>query len=200
SDLFYEAATATTPDVLWAVRNAPSVLYRYSWNGSIWIPDSGRTLHYPNGTGSPDAEGLTRAELSSSAVYVSSERDNDNNAVSRLSVLRFDSAAAGSDLTATHEWNLTPDFPVVGANLGFEAIAWIPDAFLLANSFFDETAGHFYNPAQYPDHGSGLFFIGLEANGSIYAYALNHASGAFQRIVTMNSGSAVIKGLAFDRE
>ena len=33
---------------------------------------NGKSLHYPDGTGSPDAEGLTRAEWSSTAIYVSS--------------------------------------------------------------------------------------------------------------------------------
>ena len=72
SDLFYEAATATTPNVLWAVRNGPSTLFRLIWSGSIWTPeaangwDAGKTLRYPGGTGSPDAEGVTLADLSSS--------------------------------------------------------------------------------------------------------------------------------------
>ena len=46
-----------------------------------------------------------------------------------------------------------------------------------AQSFFDEGKGHTYNPAEYPDHGTGFFFLGLEANGMIYVYAPDH-SGA----------------------
>jgi hypothetical protein len=206
SDLFDEPASGTSPNVLWAIRNAPSVLYRLVWNGSIWTPetvngwDNGKVLHYPNGSGSPDAEGVTRAELASPAVYVSTERDNDAGSVSRLSVLRFDTSNPGIELTATHEWNLTLDLPAVGSNLGLEALTWIPDTFLVARSFFDESAGHLYTPSQYADHGTGLFFVGLEANGMIYAYALDHVTGGFHRIATIGSGSAVIKGLAFDRE
>jgi hypothetical protein len=41
SDLFFEPATATSPNVLWAVRNGPSVLYRLVWNGTIWTPETG---------------------------------------------------------------------------------------------------------------------------------------------------------------
>jgi hypothetical protein len=48
----------------------------------------GKLLHYPTGLGAPDAEGMTRAESSSTAVYVASERDNDAGSVSRMSVLR----------------------------------------------------------------------------------------------------------------
>jgi len=43
-------------------------------------------------------------------------------------------------------------------------------------------AGHAYNPGDYPDHGTGLFFVGVEATGQIHAYALDHVTGAFTRI------------------
>jgi hypothetical protein len=46
----------------------------------------------------------------------------------------------GSELVATHEWNLAADLPVVGANLGLEAITWIPDTILVASSFFASIA------------------------------------------------------------
>ncbi len=207
SDLFYEPATATTPNVLWAVRNGPSTLFRLVWNGTIWAPealngwDAGKTIRYGSGLGGPDGEGVTRAEPGSSAIYVATERDNDVSSVSRPSILRFDADQVGTELTATHEWNLVSDLPVCGANLGLEAITWIPDAFLVANHFFDESAGHSYNPAEYANHGSGLFFVGLEANGTVYAYALDHVvSGGFRRIASFASGNAVIKSLSFDRE
>lgn len=74
-------------------------------------------------------------------MYVASERNNSANSVSRNSILRFDASAAGSTLTATHEWNLTADLPAVGANLGIEAITWIPDSMLVANGFYDESRG-----------------------------------------------------------
>src|SRR5262249_45489245 len=157
------------------------------WNGTIWTPDTannwsaGKALLYSNGGGNPDAEGVTFANLVGDGVYVSTERDNNANAISRNSILRFDTAAAGATLTATHEWNLTSDLPVVGANLGIEAITWIPDAFLVSRGFFDESKNRAYNPADYAAHGTGLFFVGVEANGIIYAYALDHSSGGFTR-------------------
>ena len=73
----------------------------------------------------------------------------------------------GTELTATHDWNLTADLPVVGPNLGLEAIAWIPDAYLVSKGFFDDSKGHLYNPGDYPDHAGGLFFVGLEGNGVV---------------------------------
>ncbi len=76
----------------------------------------------------------------------------------------------------------------------------MPDAFLVAQGFFDEVAGHPYNPAEYANHGSGLFLVGLEANGMIYAYALNHVTNGFSRVATISSGFAAVMDLHFDRE
>ena len=205
SDLFYQAASGPSPSVLWAVRNGPSTLFRLVWNGTIWTPeagngwDAGKTLLYPGGLGAPDTEGVTRAELSSSAMYIATERDN-NSGVSRLSILRFDTAQPGAALTATHEWNLNGDIPPVGPNLGLEAITWVPDSYLTANSFFDEVASHTYNPAEYPDHGTGLFFVGIEATGTIYAYALNHVMGDFHRVASFSSGNPGVMSVYFDRD
>jgi hypothetical protein len=132
--------------------------------------------------------------------YVATERDNTNNGVSRLSVLRFDTSAAGTDLTATHDWNLTADIPAAGANLGLEAITWVPDSYLLANGFIDESTLAAYDPSRYPGHGTGIFFVGVEATGAIYGYALDHTTGGFQRVATLSSGQISVMDLAFDRD
>ena len=161
---------------------------------------NGKTLRYPGGTGAPDAEGLTRAEWSSTAIYVASERDNTADTVSRLSVLRYDLTATGATLTATHEWNLTADLPAAPANNGLEGIAWIPDSFLVANALYDQAANALYDPSRYPGHGSGLFFLGLETGGMIYGYALDHTAGAFTRITAAPSGMASVMSLDFDRD
>ena len=86
--------------MLWAVQNGPSLLHRLVWNGTTWVGTAtdgwaaGKTMLYTTGPGGPDSEGVTKAELDSSAIYVATERDNDNNGVSRLSVLRFDTDGA----------------------------------------------------------------------------------------------------------
>jgi hypothetical protein len=144
---------------------------------------------------------LTRAELSSSAIYVAAERDNSVASVSRMSVLRYDYLdVAGTTLTATHEWNLTADLPASGANAGLEALAWIPDSYLVSTNFFDEAANAIYNPNRYPDHGTGLFFVGHEGSGSIFGYALDHNTGAFTRIAMVASGNTGVMSLYFDRD
>jgi hypothetical protein len=206
SGLSYEPASAGQPVILWAVDNGPSTLYRLLFDGSTWSSSAtngwgaGKSLHFPDGTGDPDSEGVTRAELTSPAIYVSIERDNDNNELSRLSVLRYDTSATGSDLTATNEWNLTADLPVSDPNLGLEAITWVPDSALAAGHFFDESAGALYDPTLYPKHGTGIFFVGLESNGSIYGYALDQVGDGFQRVATVVSGQISITDLSFDRD
>jgi hypothetical protein len=205
SGLTYEAASETSSAVLWAVQNGPGTLYKLIWNGSNWLPSgengwsAGKSLRYPNGTGNPDAEGITKAETESAFVYVATERNNDASTVSRLSVLRFPTSSNPTELVATHEWNLTLDLPTVGANLGLEAITWIPDQYLVLNGFVDENTQQPYEPQNYSGHGPGLFFVGVEATGLIHAYALNHEDNSFKRIATLASGVSGVMGLEFDR-
>lgn len=63
----------------------------------------------------------------------------------------------------------------------------------------DEHTGAAYTPTSYPGHGSGLFFVGLEANGTIYAYALNQ-SGGYTRVATITSGFVGVMEVQFDQE
>jgi hypothetical protein len=206
SGLSYQPATATDPAVLWAIQNGPSKLYRLLWNGTTWESDptsdwgAGKTIHYLDGTGDPDSEGVTKAEFADTSIYVSTERNNDDNQVNRFSVLRYDTTAGGTDLTALNDWELTPDLPAMGINLGLEAITYVPDTALVAGGFFDESKNAPYDPASYPDHGPGLFFVGLESNGVIYGYALNHADNSFTRVATFASGQVSIMDLSYDRD
>jgi hypothetical protein len=207
SGLIYEPANGSAPAVLWGARNGPGSLFRLMWNGTIWTPDTtngwgaGKLLHYGDGQGEPDSEGVTYGPGGSAGgIYISAERNNSANGTSRNSVLRFDASQSGASLTATNEWNLTSDLPAVGANLGIEAITWIPDTILLARGFYDEGAGHAYNPSEYGNHGTGLFFVGVEANGMVYAYALDHVTNGFKRVATIATSFAGVMELAYDRE
>jgi hypothetical protein len=204
SGLAYESSGSSSPGILWAVRNTPSTLFRLVWNGSIWTPDTangwgaGKTLLYPGGVGAPDAEGVTLAEGDPNAVYVASERDGGG--VSRPSVLRYDVSAAGATLTATHEFNLTANLPGLGANTGPEGVGWVPDAFLVSRGFKDEATGLAYSPATYSNHGTGLFFVGVEQNGQIVAYALNQSTSTFTRVATVASGLAEVMEVTYEPE
>jgi len=206
SGLFYEPAQGAMPAVLWAALNGPSKIYRLLDNGSNWVPDTdngwsaGKALHYASGLGSPDTEGITKALAGSSMLYVASERDNENNGVSRLVVLQFDGSATSSTISALRDWDLTSNLPVMGANLGLEAIAWIPDSYLVSKGFIDESKNLPYDPASYANHEGGLLFVGIEGNGIIYAYALDHVGGGYTRIATIASGNPGIMDLSFDRD
>jgi len=207
SGLAYEAAGAAgaAGDVLWAAKNGPGALYRLVSDGAGWAPDSGngwgagKLLHYTDGTGDVDAEGVTLTSAGAAGgLFIASERNNNVSGVSRPAVLRYDASAAGTELTASMEWNLTADLPVVGANAGLEAIAWVPDSFLVAQGMLDEHTNATYDPAVYAGHGTGLFFVGLEANGAIYAYALDQTTGGYTRVATIASGFSGVMDLEFE--
>lgn len=51
----------------------------------------------------------------------------------------------------------------MSANLGIEAVKWVSDANL--TGLTDENTGCAYNPANYPLHGDGLFFVAVEDGG-----------------------------------
>ena len=201
SDMYYERGTDAASDVMWAVKNSPGRLYRLTMDDAgLWQRGVQQSLRFTDGTGDVDAEGVTRAEADSTAMYVGSERDNLNPLVSRLSVLRYDTAVTGDTVSATHEWDLTADLPAVYANAGFEALTWVPDSFLVARGFIDENTGEVYQPSQYASHGTGLFFAGLEANGIVYVYALDHTDESYTRIASFESGHESIMSLYFDRD
>jgi hypothetical protein len=207
SGLIYERVRGTTPDILWAVRNNPETLFRLIFDGATgtWAPDpaqgwaSGKQLRYASGAGRPDAEGVTFMRGGSDeGIFVATERDNGAGGISRASILKFDPTDAGAELIATNEWAVGSTLPAVGANLGLEAITWVPDTYLLRHGLRDETTGRRYNPLRYPNHGRGLFLVGVEASGFVYAFALDLTGSAFTRVATIDSGFPGIMELQFD--
>jgi Lamin Tail Domain len=208
SGLAYQPSGSGARGVLWAVRNGPSTLYRLIYDGTKWTPDTangwgaGKTLVYPDGSGVPDAEGVTLAGGDANGVYVSVERNDDgpHSNTSRPAMLRYDTASAGPTLVATREFDLTPDLPGLAANAGLEAVTWVPDSLLVSKGFFDESAGMTYNPATYPNHGAGLFFGGVEQDGRILAYALDLTTGTLTRVATIASGFPKIMELTYEPE
>jgi hypothetical protein len=182
-------------------------LYKLTEVDSRWVPvaDAGWTdgarLHYEDGTGVVDAEGVTlTATGSAGGVFVTSERNNDMRSVSRPSVLRHNVAAPGSGLSATMDWNFTTCLPTIAANSGLEGITWVDDDYLTAKGMVDEATGPAYDPASYPDHGVCLFFVGVEGNAMVYAYALNQQTGDFNRVNLIASELTGVMELRFDPE
>lgn len=207
SGLVYEPADETSPAVLWAVQNEPSKLHKLTWSGTTysrvategWV--TGKSLRYPGGTGSPDGEGLTRTAWDAPEIYVVAERDNDVKDTPRQSILRYDLTSTKGVLDATHEWNLTNDLPAVTVtNSGLEGIAWIPDTFLVEKGFYDEAQKAPYDPAVYPNHGAGIFLVGVDVTGTLYAYVLDHVANTFTRVASFSSKQSRSVDITFDRD
>ncbi|WNY32838.1 lamin tail domain-containing protein [Curtobacterium flaccumfaciens] len=201
SGLDWTTSTTSRDGQLWAVQNGDGLLYHLTSDGAGgWAPSNaaGTDLRYADGTGTPDAEGVTVTSDDPGAVYVSTERNNDVSSTSRPSVLRY-ATTDGSEATllATDEWNLAADFPGLGANAGLEGVTWIPDTWLTAHGFTDERTGAAYAPSRYAGHGEGLFFVGVEGTASVYAYALMD-DGSSARIATIATSLAVVADVQFD--
>lgn len=220
SGITYQPPSATKPTksgYLWIVKNKPPTLFKMELDGDVYINvetdgwKNGKKLKYGNGRGKPDAEGVTRAFESDDAVYVATEKNGGCLARvlewlgrrRRLSILRYDmkkKSKKESVLEASHEWNLEADIrkagvKKVGRNKGWEAITWIPNDFLTPAGSLDG-ADRLYDPKKY-DRG-GLFLVGLEQNGHVYAYELK-GDGEFTRIAEFDTGWDHVVGLEFDR-
>ncbi|GAB4009626.1 hypothetical protein GCM10028772_27070 [Nocardioides ultimimeridianus] len=147
-----------------------------------------------------DSEGLTIG--GDGHLFATSERDNTNSAVSKDEVLEYDQDATGTTLAPLRQWDLTSEFvPSViaatgeDANLGFEGVTYVPDSFLTSQGFRDQHLGKRYDPADYPLHGSGLFFLAFEKTGHVFAYALN-SDGSFQRVADVDTGVDGVSAIA----
>jgi lamin tail-like protein len=198
SGLAYEGSGTSVPGTMWVVDNGLGRLYRVANSGGTWAPTANWDLNYPGGTGTPDSEGVTITDAGSAGgVYVATERDGAG--ASRPAILRFTPTGAGGALNATNDWNLTADLPGLGANEGPEAVAWVPDSYLTSKGF-KKDGGATYNPADFPNHGSGLFFVGIEQTGEIIGYALNHATNGFTRVSTTSRVMSSVMDLVYDPE
>ncbi|MET7386878.1 lamin tail domain-containing protein [Streptomyces sp. NPDC005529] len=193
------------PSVLWAAKNK-NWLYKLVKSNGKWIPDStwsstGKQIRFAGGSGEPDSEGLTVG--GNGHIYVTSERDNTKNTAPKDTIMEIDPAATGSTLTPVHQWDMTSQFPQLNtgdkddANLGFEGVGYVPDSWLTANGWVDPLTHAAYNPANYPLHGSGLYFAGLEYDGTLHVYGLN-SDGTFTTFGTIATGKAGVMDVTFD--
>ncbi|MDO5534051.1 MAG: lamin tail domain-containing protein [Propionibacteriaceae bacterium] len=163
--------------VLWGVDNDAAHIFKMNVDadGSVELAagwEDGKNVVFQTSTGAagPDAEGITAA--GDGFLYLAVERDNNAKGVNLNKVLKVDPKASGSTITASQEWDLTATLPDVSANTGLEAIEWVADADL-AGKLWDSAKAKPYDPADYPGHGDGLFFVALENNGHVYGFALN---------------------------
>ncbi|RDV45148.1 hypothetical protein DOE76_07690 [Leifsonia sp. ku-ls] len=198
------------PNVLYSVKNK-SWVFRMVKQGDLWVADTangwgaGKQIFFPGSTDTatnqPDSEGLTIGP--DGALYITTERNNAANTIPLNSILRIDPTSSAAQLVATDQWDLTAEFPELHAgnkteaNLGFEGVTFVPDSYLTANGFVDQSTGKTYRPSDYPEHGTGLFFAALENDGKLYAYALN-SDHSFHRVAVVDTGMGHVMDVQFD--
>lgn len=196
----------TTADgtFLWAVDNGEGRIWKLvaSADGSVSLVDGwadGKRVRFQKDASTPDAAGPDTEGITvdgSGLVYVASERDNSVKGVNQNKILQVDPNAAESDLIALTEWDLTDLLPAVGANLGIEAVEWVPDA-ALTGTLFDDNAQAAYDASAYAGKSSGLFFVAVEDGGGVYAFALS-ADGPAELVSTIDPGLAGVMALDYD--
>ncbi|RXZ72966.1 lamin tail domain-containing protein [Agromyces albus] len=189
---------------LWAVDNGTGTFWKLVANadGSVVFADGweeGKRARFQRDAddvdaAGPDAEGITVD--ADGRVYLGSERDNSDKAVNQNVVLEVDPDEPGPDVVADQEWDLTASLPQVAANTGIEAVEWVSDA-ALAGLLVDQSTGAPYVPADYPGHGDGLFFVAVEDNGFVYAYALG-ADGSIDQVASIDPGLGGVMALDYD--
>ncbi|WP_341935206.1 lamin tail domain-containing protein [Microbacterium sp. LWO14-1.2] len=190
--------------VLWAVDNGEGRIFKLAVqaDGSFaTIPgwEAGKRVRFQKDAANPaaagpDTEGITVD--GDGLVYVASERDNSAKGVNLSTILKVDPEAAQGDLVAQQEWDLTSLLPAVGANLGMEAVQWVPDS-ALDGKLFDRNTGAAYDPTDYAGRGDGLFFVAVEDNGHVYAFALND-DGSATLVSEIAPGLAGVMALDYD--
>ncbi|NLB46354.1 MAG: lamin tail domain-containing protein, partial [Microbacteriaceae bacterium] len=141
---------------LWAVDNGTGTFWKLAVaaDGTVAYADgwaAGKRARFQKDASSPsaagpDAEGITID--GDGFVYLAVERDNSAKGVNFNAVLKLDPNAAGPDVVASQEWDLTSLLPAVGANLGLEAIEWVADADL-HGKLWDDNTGAPYDSADY---------------------------------------------------
>jgi len=189
---------------LWAVDNGTGSFWKLAIaaDGSVSFVDGwqdGKRVRFqkdaanPSAAG-PDTEGITVD--GNGSVYVGVERDNSVKGETLNAVLKVDPNAPGPDVVASQEWDLTALLPTVGANLGVEAVEWVADGDLTGKLVDDNTKA-LYDPAAYAGHGDGLFFVGVEDTGDVYAFALN-ADGSAVLVSTIDPGLPAVMALDYD--
>lgn len=143
----------------------------------------------------PDAEGITVD--GDGFVYVASERDNYAKGVNYNTILKVDPNGEGTDLVALQEWDLTASLPQVAANMGIEAVEWVPNA-AVADKLYDQNTGAAFDANNYPNAvADGVFFVALEDNGHVYAYVLN-TDGTSAQIADIDSKLGGAMALDYD--
>lgn len=146
----------------------------------------------------PDSEGITVDK--DGYIYLAVERDNGDKNVNKNMILQVQNPFEKKDkFVADKEWDITNILPDVGANLGIETIEWV--GFDHINKrLFDQSLNKAFDKNDYKNaYQDGVFFVGLEANGHIYALILED-NGSAKVINEISTNLGGVMGLDYDRE
>lgn len=144
----------------------------------------------------PDSEGITVD--SKGRVYLAVERDNGEKNINKNMILQVaDPFKDKKEMVADKEWNITNLLPDVGANLGIETIEWV--SFDNLNGLlYDQKNNKALDKNDYPNaYANGIFFVGLEANGHVYALVLEE-DGKAEVISEIETGLGGVMSMDFD--
>ncbi|HHT24064.1 MAG TPA: LPXTG cell wall anchor domain-containing protein, partial [Clostridiaceae bacterium] len=153
----------------------------------------------------PDAEGICLDD--NGMVFIAAERDNSAKGVNLNIVLQVNPNEQSQELVALKEWNITDhidqarkgrglEYYQVKANMGIEAIEWIPNS-ALEGKLFDMNTNAPYQSANYSTINDGLFFLGLEDDGYIYVFALK-ADETAELVTQIDTEMNMVMGLNYD--
>ena len=174
---------------------------------AVWVLDvakdgslamSSLTSKYPkyilfaDGADGPDSEGITVD--GEGYVYLAVERGSieGNNMI-----LKADLNADGIEIPALQEWHLDSTLPEVDSNKGIEAIEYVPFS-ELEGRLFDAAKNAPLKASNYPYAvAGGVFFVGLEDNGHVYAYVL-YSDGSSTQIADLDTGMGKVMSLDYD--
>lgn len=146
----------------------------------------------------PDSEGITVD--SKGRVYLAIERDNGEKNINKNMILQVaDPFKDKKEMLADKEWNITNLLPDVDANLGIETIEWV--SFDNLNGLlYDQKNNKALDKNDYPNaYANGIFFVGLEANGHVYALVLEE-DGKAEVISEIETGLGGVMSMDFDLE
>ncbi len=205
----------TDPSVLWAVKNK-SWVFRLVQQGDTWVPDTvndwgaGKQIFFPGGVGQPDSEGLTVG--ADGALYITTERDNSNNAFSLElgPAVRPDRGGHHSDAHPAVEPHhrlprvgaARPGHRRAGAEQGprqprlrgrHVRAGHLPRAERLRRPV-DQLG---VLPERLSESRHGLYFAALENDGKLYAYALN-SDGTAHRVAVVDTGMGHVMDVQYD--
>ena len=137
-------------------------------------------------TGFGDLEALTLADLDEpERLYLMLEGINE---IHEYDLSDF------SQKVRVNAWQTGAWMPEGGSE-GAEALTFVPDAFLAAQGFVDESGAPYLSR-----HGmGGLMFVGHQSNGVLYVFDLDRQGGTFDFVGSYRTGASETAGLEFDR-